>query len=406
MLEHVSRESEVAVARRASDGRSSGSTIDPNDSRPHVLLLSGRFQVRGSCTYTLRLAKHLPDSGIRPLVVCPNARLVEAKQRRDLGIREYPYLDLPFYNRLILQRVVQDLGDQTPDLIHVQSRRVLRQGKWLARKLDRPYLLTVHDYLSPQETVLLNDPQCAQVITVSESVKRDLVAKTGVRPEIVTVIPSGVDLTVETRAEPILDPGHVPIIGTAGPLETVKGLPFFLGAASRVLQTGRDVEFLVAGAGPEEANLRRLARELGISSKVTFVPYMLNFSESLSAMDVFCLPSLQQGLGTIMLEAMASGIPVIASRVGGVYGVIHDQHNGLLVPPSNSRQLADRILELLCDPLRARHIGENGRHLVQQEFGLHRMVGLTADLYRRIISSASAVANAGNALGSICPPTG
>lgn len=388
MAESVSKEAEVAVARRVGDSRAGTQPLLAEDSRPNVLLLSGRFQVRGSCAYTLRLATHLPASGIRPLVVCPNARLVEANQRRELGIREYPYLDLPFYNRLILKRVVHDLGDRLPDLIHVQSRRVLRQGKWLARKLNRPYILTVHDYLSPTEKVQLNDPPCAQVITVSESVKRDFIAKTGVRPEIVTVIPSGVDLNVEARAEPILDPGHVPIIGTAGPLEAVKGLPFFLGAASRVLQTGRDVEFLVAGAGPEEANLRRLARELGISSKVTFVPYLLNFSESLSAMDIFCLPSLQQGLGTIMLEAMALGIPVIASRVGGVYGVIHDQHNGLLVPPSNSRQLADRILELLCDPLRARHIGENGRSLVQEEFGLHRMVGLTAEMYQRVIESS------------------
>jgi glycosyltransferase involved in cell wall biosynthesis len=212
-----------------------------------------------------------------------------------------------------------------------------------------------------------------------------------VRPEIVTVISSGVDLRVEPRAEPILDPGHVPIIGTAGPLEAVKGLPFFLGAASRVLQTGRDVEFLIAGAGPEEANLRRLARELGIASKVTFVPYLLNFAESLSAMDIFCLPSLQQGLGTIMLEAMALGIPVIASRVGGVYSVIHDQHNGLLVPPSNSRQLADRMLELLCDPLRARHIGENGRELVREDFGLHRMVSQTVDPYQQVMAGAPAV---------------
>ena len=359
MVEPVSREADVAVVRRAAEGRSGvpGLSADGDRSGPQVMLLSGRFQVRGSCTYTLRLATHLFASHVRPLVVCPNARLVASTQRRELGIREYPYLDLPFYNRLILRRVVSDLGDQLPDLIHVQSRRVLRQGKWLAKTLNRPYILSVHDYLSPQEKVQLNDPPCAQVITVSESVKRDFIAKTGVSADIVTVIPSGVDLNVTARTEPILDPGHVPIIGTAGPLETVKGLPFFLGAASRVLQTGRDVEFLVAGAGPEEANLRRLARELGISSKVTFVPYMLNFSESLEAMDIFCLPSLQQGLGTIMLEAMALGIPVIASRVGGVYGVIHDQHNGLLVPPSNSRQLADRILELLCDPLRARHIG-------------------------------------------------
>lgn len=390
MIEPVSRDSDGGLGRSATDQRPGSSAGEVPDPRPRALLVSGRFQVRGSCAYTLRLARHLPEAGITPLVICPNARLVESRQRRELGIREYPYLDVPVYNRLILQRVINDLGGDVPDVVHIQSRRMLRQGKWLARRLRRPYVLTVHDYLSSQERVQLSDPPCSQVITVSESVKRDFLAKTGVPPEIVTVISSGVDLNVEPRTEPILDPGHVPIIGTAGPLETVKGLPFFLGAASRVLQTGRDVEFLVAGAGPEEANLRRLARELGISSKVTFVPYLLNFAESLSAMDIFCLPSLQQGLGTIMLEAMALGIPVIASRVGGVYSVIHDQHNGLLVPPSNSRQLADRILELLCDPLRARHIGENGRELVRDEFGLHQMVSRTADLYRRVMTASPA----------------
>lgn len=389
MMEPVSKDSDRSIGRLTGDIRTGSQADEGSDSRPQVLLLSGRFQVRGSCAYTLRLARHLPASGIRPIIVCPNARLVEARQRRELGIREYSYLDVPFCNRLILRRVVSELENQIPDVIHIQSRRVLRQGKWLARRLNRPYILTVHDYLSPQERVQLNDPHCAQVITVSESVKRDFLAKTGVRPEIVSVISSGVNLDVEARTEPVLDPGHVPIIGTAGPLEAVKGLPFFLGAASRVLQTGRDVEFLIAGAGPEEASLRRLARELGISSKVTFVPYLLDFAESLSAMDIFCLPSLQQGLGTIMLEAMALGIPVIASRVGGVYSVLHDQHNGLLVPPSNSRQLADRMLELLCDPLRARHIGENGRELVQAEFGLQRMVTQTAELYQQVIQKAA-----------------
>ena len=386
MSEPLHKVAELPLIRPVADNSAGGHVTDASGSQPRVLLLSGRFQVRGSCTYTLRLARHLPTCGIRPSVICPTARLVAANQRRELGIREYAYLDVPFYNRLILRRVVKDLGDDLPDVIHVQSRRMLRQGKWLARRLNRPYILTVHDYLSPQEKVLLNDPPCARVITVSESVKRDFVAKTGVSPDLVTVIPSGVDLNVEPRAVPVLEPAHVPVVGTAGPLESLKGLPFFLGAASRVLQTGRDVEFIIAGAGPEEANLRRLARELGISSRVTFVPYLLNFAESLTAMDIFCLPSLQQGLGTIMLEAMALGLPVIASRVGGVYGVIHDQHNGLLVPPSNSRQLADRILELLCDPLRARHIGDNGRTLVQEEFGLHRMVTLTGELYRQVIA--------------------
>ena len=360
---------------------------------PRILLLSGRLEVRGSCAYTLRLAEHLPEQGFQTRVVCPNARVVEAVRRQKLQIEEYPYLDWRIYNRWVIQRLLKDLRQSgIPDLIHLQSRRVLKQGKWLAEQLNRPYILTVHDYLAPHEQVLLNNPTCARVITVSESVRRDFITRTRFPAELVEVIPSGVEIPKDPRQTPILDPHHVPVVGTAGPLESVKGLPFFLGAAARVLETHRDVEFLIAGAGPEEANLRRLARELGLAGRVTFVPYLLDFADSLRAMDIFCLPSLQQGLGTTMLQAMAQGIPVIASRVGGLYSLLHDRETGLLVPPADSRQLAERILELLQDPIKARNLGENGREMVQRDFGLERMVTQTVALYRDVLAKVPGAA--------------
>jgi glycosyltransferase involved in cell wall biosynthesis len=173
----------------------------------------------------------------------------------------------------------------------------------------------------------------------------------------------------------------------AGPLESIKGLPFFLGAAKRVLAVRPDVEFLVCGAGPEETNLRQLSKDLEIAGQVAFVPNVADFSESLAAMDIFCLPSLQQGLGTIMLEAMAHGKPVIASGVGGVFSVIRDNETGLVVPPSNSEQLAERILELLNDPVRARAIGEAGRRMVHENFSSDDMVTETAAVYREAVSA-------------------
>jgi len=180
------------------------------------------------------------------------------------------------------------------------------------------------------------------------------------------------------------------VVGSAGPLEAVKGFPFLLGAAQRVLAVESNVEFLLAGAGPEEGNLRRLARELEISTSVTFISNLFDFSTSLAAMDIFCLPSLQQGLGTIMLEAMALGRPVIATSVGGVYSVVRDNETGLAVPPSDSGRLAERILELLRDPVRARALGESGRRLVIEQFGVEQMVDQTAALYREILAERHA----------------
>jgi glycosyltransferase involved in cell wall biosynthesis len=105
-------------------------------------------------------------------------------------------------------------------------------------------------------------------------------------------------------------------------------------------------------------------------------------------MDVFVLPSLQQGLGTIMLDAMAMGRPVIATRVGGVYSAVRDNETGLLVPPSNSQALADRITELLDDHERAQTIGRAARDLVEREFGVEGMIDQTASLYHEILEGS------------------
>ncbi len=356
------------------------------DAQVNVLLFAGRFEVRGSSAYTLRLAEHLGAHNIAARVICPDARLVEAGRRAELPITEYRQLGIPVLGRVVMELMRRDLSRDVPDLIHIQSRSVLSQGDWLARQMRRPYVLTVHDYLGPRERLRFDRVRGRRIIAVSQSVKSELLSRAKLSDEMVQVIHSGVALAVETEALPVLDPGHVPVVGAAGPLEAVKGFPFFLGAAQKVLSRRGNVEFLVAGAGPEEGNLRRLVRDLAITEHVTFVPNLLDFSTSLAVMDVYCLPSLRQGLGTIMLEAMAMAKPVIATGVGGVYSVVHDGQTGLVVPPSDSQQLAEKILELLDDPVRARAIGEAGRCMVRQEFGIEKMVDKTARLYREVLA--------------------
>lgn len=376
------------------DSRTAPAATDDADA-PHVLLFAGRFSVRGSSAYTLRLAEHLPQEHFRITVVSPDARMVDQCVRRDLQIREFSNLQTPVWGRVVLEALYRRLRAARPDLIHIQSRGVLPQGAWLARRLRCPFVLTVHDYLQPRERLVVDRALCRKIIAVSESVKADLVGRTGIPEELVTVIPSGVDCTLAEEPRPVLPPGRVPVVGTAGPLEAVKGFPFFLGAAARVLATGRDVEFVIAGAGPEEGNLRRLARELQIVEHVTFVSNLLDFGESIAAMDIFCLPSLQQGIGTIMLEAMAHGRPVIATRVGGVYRVIRDGETGLLVPPSDSVQLADRLIELLDDPERARAIGAAAQAEVRSEYSVAQTVQRTTEIYRAALAPAAQLAAAG-----------
>jgi glycosyltransferase involved in cell wall biosynthesis len=349
-----------------------------------VLLLAGRLEVRGSCAYTLRLAQRLGECSISATLASPDLHLLDRKTRALLNAHEYRRLDTPLIGRVIRRRLLHDLAAQPPELIHVQSRQALSLGAWLARKLRRPFVVTVHDHLGPRETIHVDRRWCRRIIAVSNSVRDDLIERQKFPSQLVSVVSGGVDVGAAGDRLPVLDPGHVPVVGMAAPLEAVKGATYFLGAARRALDVRPELEFLVAGGGPEEGNLRRLARELGISEKITFVPVLRSLTEPLSAMDVFCLPSLQQGLGTIMLEAMALGRPVIASGVGGVSSVVQDGRTGLIVPPGDSEALARRILELLDNPTRARAIGEEARRYVADEFDASHMVLQTAELYREI----------------------
>jgi glycosyltransferase involved in cell wall biosynthesis len=352
-----------------------------------VLLLAGRFEVRGSSARTLHLAEHLPTRGVRPQLVCIDACRVAPERRENYQLFSQPMLDVPILDRVYRHFLYRDHADDPPDLIHIQWRGMLPLGQWLARKFERPYVLTVHDYIDPRESFRFDRQWGRYIIAVSESVRDELVHVTGIDRSLVTVIHSGVPVDDVDSGLPVLDPEHTPVVGTAGPLEAAKGLDYFLRAAQVVSATRPDVQFLIAGAGPEEKRLRRLVSELRLTGQVTFVPNVFDFGDSLAAMDIYCLPALKQGLGTIMLEAMSRGKPVIATQAGGVDSVVTHGKTGLLVPPSDSNQLAASILELLEHPVRARSIGQSARDLVRREFRIDAMVDLTTHLYRAIVDS-------------------
>jgi glycosyltransferase involved in cell wall biosynthesis len=362
-----------------------------NDRAADILMLAGRFEARGSSAQTLSLARGLIDRGFRVRIVCSDASRVPAERRSRIEFLEHPALEWPVVDRFAWRFLARDLRGRLPDLVHVVSRRRLPCGKWLANVWKRPLLLTVHDYLAPGETLGFDGPWARQVIAVSDSVRQELLTRTALAPHQVLVICGGAPVA-ESSSVDVLNPQRSPVVGTAGPLEAAKGLETFLQAARQVLQQHPEVQFVIAGAGPEERRLRRLVRDQRMAEHVTFVPNFPDFACSLAAMDIYVLPSLKQGLGTIMLEAMGRGIPVIATNTGGVYSVVQDGDTGLLIPPSDSARLAERILELLRDPLRARTIGERAREMVRTRYPIERGVEETIALYRRVLEDASTAA--------------
>jgi glycosyltransferase involved in cell wall biosynthesis len=353
-----------------------------------VWLLGSTFEPRGSSLYTLRLASRLAEHGFEPLIVCRSGRHIPARLRSALAIREAPHIANRFWRSWRLRTFVREYLDDPPALIHAQSRPAAEWAMEFAAAFVRPYLVTVHDILHTGESLLANPEHLKAVVAVSPSVVRDLVVHASVPSAWVHMIASGVELpTAHTTASerPV---NRVPVVGMASVLEPVKGALYFLMAAELILSSGHDVEFVVAGTGPEEETLRRAARHLDIANRVTFVGYVFDYEELLDAVDVFVVPSLEEGLGTIMLEAMALGKPVVATRVGGIADFFEDGEQALLVPKAHHVALAEKIQYLLDNPAKAKKLASAGQQFVRDAFTVERMVKETAKLYREIIRNS------------------
>lgn len=368
---------------------------DPD--KPRVLLLAGRFEVRGSSRQTLSLLDHLPDRGFDPRVVCLDARRVLSARHSGDRIEESRALGWPLLGKPLRPLLLLEHLQSPPDLIHVQGAGMHGVGRWLARRTRRPYVLTVHEVPDHRRSIRLHRTYGQRLIATTEPI-RDAVRETGQVPAArLRLIRTGVQ--VDERSEPILATGRRPVVGTVGPLEAGKGLHHFLKAIPHILAAGpgpthpgEGPEFLIAGAGPEEFALRTLARELGVASRVTFFSNLHDFRESLAAIDLFVLPSERPGMGVTMLEAMGTGIPVICTEIGRAGNEIRDGHTGLLIPPANSEAIAAKVVALLRDPLQARRIGQAGQRLVRERYPLAHMLDDVTDVYREALDCQTAIA--------------
>ena len=373
------------------------------EDRPfRVLLVAGRFEVRGSSKQTLDLATFLPrwtgevadgeparldfPRPVETRVACLSAGRLSGHRTEGLDILEvgpvrWPLVGLPL-RRYLLSGVLRD----PPDLIHVQGQGMHDLGRWIARRARRPYVVTLHREPTPRDRLRLDRQWGRHVVATSRAVREAVLACTPIPEGRVRLIRNGVAPPGGPGRRDVLRPGRRPVVGTAGPLEPEQGLDHFIRAIPAVLDATlgplwREAaarpsgpEFLIAGSGPEERALRRLAREEGVDSRVTFVSNLFDFAESLSAMDVFCLPAERPGMGVTLLEAMSRGIPVIATDVGPVTHVLSDDETGVVIPSGSAAAIAAAVTGLLHDVPRALRLGAAGRDLTRERFPLRNML--------------------------------
>ena len=234
-----------------------------------------------------------------------------------------------------------------------------------------------------------------RIVTLTERGKWEHVRFKVAGPEKFVVVHSGVDLGpfLEVGADPGRtkeDLGIAPedrVVGSLGRLVPIKGHRYLIEAAGLVLSRFRNVTFLLAGEGPLRRELEALAEGLGIAHKVVFAGHRDDEAEVISAMDIFVLPSLNEGMGRVLVEAMAEGKPIVATSVGGVPEVVEHGRTGLLVPPKDPDALAGAISELLEHPEMARRFGEAGRERASL-FSAERMVERIGKLYDELLKGS------------------
>jgi glycosyltransferase involved in cell wall biosynthesis len=173
------------------------------------------------------------------------------------------------------------------------------------------------------------------------------------------------------------------IVCTVGRLMPVKGLNHLLHAAQRLAAVRDDIAFAVVGDGPLKGELLKMVTELGIERQVFFIGFRRDVREILGSADAFVLTSLHEGIPMSLLEAMSIGLPVVATRVGGIPEVVEDGSSGFLVPPGDEESIAAAIVTALSES--GREISVSGRERIKQKFSLTVMAARTDRIYRGLL---------------------
>jgi len=224
-----------------------------------------------------------------------------------------------------------------------------------------------------------------RIIAVSEAVKKFYVETQRLPSEKIDVIHNGIDLTAFRQAAPVskaelaVKPTEK-VVCCVGSLKEKKGHAVLLRAWPYVISRRSDARLVLVGDGPLRDELQRTANESGVRETIRFLGNRSDVPSILRAADVFVLPSLWEGFGIAVVEAMAAGVPVVASRVDGVCEIIRDGQDGVLVPPNEPEKLAQAIVDLLDDSERMKRFVASASKRAE-EFSINTTVERLEVLY-------------------------
>lgn len=335
--------------------------------------------------------------GHRMLLLCPaEARIFAEANKRGIPVEALPIGRKRIGGVLALRR---RLRDAEPDVVVTHS----STDSWLAALASKffwrkgPHIVRVRHISAPVRrgppTRWLYGKAAARIVTTGKRLRDELIRDLDLPPTHVVSVPTGIDLaryapgdrTAARRQLGLAE--SAPIVGIVATLRSWKGHRYLLEAFAK-LGDG-DVQLVIVGDGPGRDNLRRQAADLGIDARVVMPGNREDVGTWLSALDVFVLPSYaNEGVPQAIMQAQASGLPVITTPVGSISEIVVDRSTGLLVPPRDVAKLRDALAELLGDAALRRRLGDAALAQARERYSEARMLDRMEEVFRGVVGPA------------------
>ena len=364
----------------------------------NILYITNHLNIGGITSYVLSLAAGLKKRGHNIYLASSGGQLVGKFLEGGINYIPIPIKTKSEVSPKILFsgfKLLKAIKQYDIDIIHSNSRTTQVLGCLLNKKSSAQFMSTCHGFFKRRFFRLVFPCWGKKVIAISESVKEHLVNDFAVPQENIRVIHHGIDVERFQRnthnairdTKEKIGLGLGPVVGIVARLSDVKGYPYLIQAMKSVLQNFPEVQLLVVGEGRQKQDLIELITRLEIQKNVFLITSPIDTTEVLSVMDIFVLPSLKEGLGLSLMEAMAAGLAVIGSDVGGIKSLIQNGSNGILVEPQDIEGLAAAILELIQNPERAAALGKEAEAFIRENFSYDKMVLDTEGVYLECLNA-------------------
>ncbi|OIO34765.1 MAG: hypothetical protein AUJ70_00275 [Candidatus Omnitrophica bacterium CG1_02_40_15] len=353
----------------------------------NILQILPKLDVGGVETGTIDLSKELVKRGHKVIVVSGGGQLV-----KNLIEMKVKHIELPVHKKSpftiidSIKKLEAIIKDERVDIVHSRSRVPNIIAFFAARHTGTKFIATAHGYYSNHFISRITG-WARFVIVASSVIGRHMIEDFKVPYERVRLIPRGVDLDKFKFKMPSASSKSEYKIGIIGRVTPIKGHVFFLQAAARVIRLFPKVKVLIVGDAPKDKpgymeKLKSLTKQLQMEKSVEFLGPQYDIPKIMSELDLLALPSVgQEAFGRVIIEASASGVPVIATRIGGAIEIIEHEHTGILVRPGDIFEMVNSVIRVLKDRELSKNLATEARKKIEREYSLVKMAEDTIKVY-------------------------